>query len=41
MARCNLIIRMKLRSFQPGYFTYPCFWWQGAGQSAVRATLNR
>jgi len=32
---------MNTRSFKFGYFTYPCFWWQGAGQSGLRAYLNQ
>jgi hypothetical protein len=32
---------MNLRSFHPGYFTYPCLWWQGADQLAVRQYLKR
>ncbi len=40
--RCTLIFRMKARSFQSGtYFTYPCPWWQGAGQPGLRAALYR
>lgn len=35
------MLRMKTYASQFGYFTYPCYWWQGAGQSGLRATLNR
>jgi hypothetical protein len=30
-----------MRSIQFGYFTYPCFYWQGAGQSDLGAAVNR
>lgn len=36
---CSLSVRMK-RSFQFGYFTYPCYyWWQGAGRLDSGAPL--
>ena len=35
-SRCTLTCRMKSHTSQFGYFTYPCYWWQGAGRSGLR-----
>jgi hypothetical protein len=32
---------MKLHSAQSGYFTYPRYYWRGAGQSDLSAAVTR